>query len=183
MKKLTTLMGVAAVFHLRPQRYGETLGYEREVARMVQKNLSMLGLVAVVTLGGIASADAESMFDPRKTVAVPAESVVYEQVGEGVQLATPWGDRAHGPHGTFGTFVPGFENPFHTHTFAYHGIVIEGVLTNAFEGEENPPELGPGSYWYVPAGAPHANSCVSDTPCRWFLTQDGPFDFFVYEEK
>ncbi len=55
-------------------------------------------------------------------------------------------------------------------------------MTNPFEGEDNPPQMGPGSYWYVPAGAVHATACVSNTPCRFFFTAEEAFDFTVHDE-
>jgi quercetin dioxygenase-like cupin family protein len=65
----------------------------------------------------------------------------------------------------------------HTHSGAYHGVVIKGVMTNPFEGEINPPKLPPGSYWYVPADAVHATACVSNTPCEFYFHADSAFDF------
>lgn len=54
-------------------------------------------------------------------------------------------------------------------------------MTNPFEGEESPPRMGPGSYWYVPAGAVHATACVSDTPCQFYFHAESGFDFTPVE--
>ena len=67
-------------------------------------------------------------------------------------------------HGRFARFEPGLMTPWHTHSGAYHGVVIAGTLTNPFQGEEDPPEMGPGDYWFVPGGANHTTNCVSDEP-------------------
>ena len=96
-------------------------------------------------------------------------------------MAAAYGDRGKGAHGSFGRFPPNFVTPVHTHTGAYHGIVIKGVMTNPFKGEESPPTMEPGSYWYVPAGSEHATACVSNIPCEFYFYADEAFDFHVVE--
>jgi len=59
--------------------------------------------------------------------------------------------------------------------------VISGTMTNPFDGEISPPEMGPGSYWYVPAKSVHATACVSATPCQFYFHADEAFDFHPEE--
>ena len=92
-------------------------------------------------------------------------------------MGSAWGKRMEGKHGTFGQFPGKASSPPHTHTGAYHGVVISGVMTNPFEGETNPKKMGPGSYWFVPAGMEHVTACVSDDPCLFYFHAEGGFDF------
>lgn len=122
-------------------------------------------------------AEAGSKFDPAKSVVLPAEDVAFQAINPAINMGAAWGDRGAGAHGTFGQFPPEFITPFHTHSGAYHGIVLKGVMTNPFEGEKSPPKMAAGSYWYVPANAVHATACVSTTPCAFYFHADKAFDF------
>lgn len=105
------------------------------------------------------------------------ENKVFENVMGPINFADAYGDRATGPHGTFGQFPANFETPEHTHSHSYRAIVLKGQMTNPFDGEENAPIMGPGSYWAVGAGETHSTACVSDTPCEFFMYSDSEFDF------
>ncbi|RMD62729.1 MAG: DUF4437 domain-containing protein, partial [Alphaproteobacteria bacterium] len=98
----------------------------------------------------------QAAFDPDLPVAKPRSEIPFAHINEAIQMGPAWGDRALGAHGTFGKFPANFITPVHTHTHAYHGIVLRGVMTNPFglDGEKNPPRMATGSYWYVPAGVP-----------------------------
>lgn len=109
--------------------------------------------------------------------AVPAASVEYAQIAPFVQMGGAWGDRSKGAHGTFGIFPGGASSPAHTHSGAYHGVVVSGTMINPFEGETSPPEMGAGSYWYVPGGVEHITACVSEEPCMFYFHADSGFDF------
>jgi len=132
---------------------------------------------AILASGCAANATAGGTFDPTANVAMPAATLEFRNVNPAIAMADAYGDRATGAHGTFGTFPAEFITPYHTHTGAYHGVVVEGVMTNPFEGETSPPEMAPGSYWYVPAGAVHATACISKTPCKFYFHADSAFDF------
>lgn len=114
-------------------------------------------------------------------VAIDSERIAFEQIAPFVKMGGAWGNRATGPHGTFGEFPAGASSPQHTHTGAYHGVVVSGVMINPFDGESDPVEMGPGSYWYVPSGTPHVTACVSAEPCRFYFHADGAFDFTPIE--
>ncbi len=132
---------------------------------------------AIAITGCAASATAGGGFDPSANVVRPAETLEFQNINPAIAMAHAYGDRSKGAHGSFGTFPAKFITPMHTHSGAYHGIVIEGTMTNPFAGEETPPQMAPGSYWYVPAGAEHATACVSATPCKFYFYADGSFDF------
>lgn len=138
--------------------------------------LSPLAALALVLLSGCA-AEAESDFDARKEVTLPGWQLDFQNLNPMIKMAAAYGDRGTGAHGSFGSFPPNFTTPFHSHTGAYHGVVIEGVMTNPFAGEETPPTLEPGSYWYVPAESVHATACVSNVPCRFYFHAGQAFDF------
>jgi hypothetical protein len=120
-------------------------------------------------------------FDPMAPVAMPAAQLEYFNLNPAIQMADAYGELTKGAHGTFGKFPGNFDSGLHTHTGAYHGIVLQGVMTNPFEGDKTPPEMVAGSYWYVPAGVEHATACISDEPCAFFFYADGAFDFIPVE--
>lgn len=133
--------------------------------------------LASAALIACTAAQAGSGFDPKRPMATPGEAMAFENINPAIRMATAWGDRGKGAHGTFGRFPANFITPLHTHSGAYHGIVVKGVMTNPFEGEADPPKMGPGSYWYVPAEAAHATACVSAVPCEFYFHAAAAFDF------
>lgn len=116
-------------------------------------------------------------YDKTREVVIPKAELAYRNINPAISMATAYGDRSTGGHGTFGKFPAIFETPFHTHSGAYHGIVLRGVMTNPFKGEANPSKMEPGSYWHVPANSVHATACVSDTPCEFYFHAESGFDF------
>ncbi|MCP5072842.1 MAG: DUF4437 domain-containing protein [Rhodobacteraceae bacterium] len=119
----------------------------------------------------------EGAFDPSAPSVVPAESLSYFNLNEAIQMADAFGALTEGAHGTFGKFPANFDSGAHSHTGAYHAVVLKGDMTNPFGDEANPPVMHAGSYWYVPAGAVHSTACVSATPCEFFFFADSGFDF------
>ena len=139
---------------------------------------------AILAGAGCALADPPA-FDPAKPVFTPADQVPWHDVNPAIRFGDAFGDRATGPQGTFGTFPPNFITPVHVHTNAYHGIVLFGTMTNpmGLKGDPNAAKMGPGSYWYVPAGMPHATACISNTPCMFYMHANKAFDFTVVEKE
>ena len=134
--------------------------------------------LAVTVLTGVLSGAPGALAGPNAgEIALPAEKLKFEKLNPAISMADAYGNRAKGAHGTFGRFPGSFITPWHTHTVTYHGVVIKGTMTNPFKGENNPPQMGPGSYWHVPALSVHATACVSKTPCEFYFYADGPFDF------
>ncbi len=147
--------------------------------RLPRLSITLVSLASATLIAG--AAQAGPGFDPQQTVATPSSELKFENINPAIRMATAWGDKAKGAHGTFGQFPASFITPFHTHSGAYHGIVVEGVMTNPFEGEKEPPKMGPGSYWYVPAEAVHATACVSEAPCEFYFHAASAFDFHPVE--
>ncbi len=139
-----------------------------------------LGALALAVLPSCA-AQAGSEIDTQREVVLPGWQLEFQNINPAIKMAAAYGDRNVGAHGSFGTFPPNFITPLHTHTGAYHGIVIKGVMTNPFKRDESPPTMEPGSYWYVPAGSEHATACVSNVPCDFYFYADQAFDFHVVE--
>ena len=121
-------------------------------------------------------------FDPAREVVIPETAVKFVNINPAIKMGAAYGNRGTGGHGSFGTFPAAFITPFHTHSGAYHGIVIAGTMTNPFKGEKTPLKMGAGSCWYVPAGSVHATACVSETPCRFYFHAASAFDFTPREE-
>jgi hypothetical protein len=141
--------------------------------------------IALISLGTFSLSSeialAGSGFDASKNVATPNADLIFNHINPAIQMAGAYGDMSKGMHGTFGKFPANFNSGFHTHSGAYHGIVIKGVMTNPFGDEQNPPEMVAGSYWYVPAGSVHATACISDEPCEFYFYADTKFDFSPVE--
>lgn len=138
---------------------------------------ALAGLMLGGLLLGACAGGGSPGFDPERTVALPESQLQFANINPAIRMATAWGDKGQGAHGTFGKFPPNFITPMHSHSSAYHGIVLQGVMTNPFEGESDPPKLPAGSYWFVPAGAIHATACVSATPCEFYFHAGQAFDF------
>ncbi len=114
---------------------------------------------------------------PAGAVEKPASAFSFDTITPFLKFSDAYGDRASGAHGTFGMIPAETASPSHIHNAAYHGVVVQGEMTDGFNGEANPPHLGPGSYWYVPARAVHVTACVSKVPCLFYTHSDGKFDF------
>lgn len=98
--------------------------------------------------------------------------------GEIIEAATVEG-MLNGAHGTFIRIPVGEETASHTHTNAYHGIVIKGIVENPVNGDTSPKQLPSGSFWYQPGEQEHITRCSedSDEPCVVFIFQTENFDF------
>ncbi len=150
----------------------------------MMKTVATALIVAGVSVAGAAVGGANAGagdFDPLAPKVLSEKARVFANINPAVKMASAYGDKSHGVHGTFGQFPAKFETPYHTHSAAYHGVVIKGVMTNPFKGDANSPKMGPGSYWYVPASAVHATACVSDTPCEFYFHSKSSFDFHPAE--
>jgi uncharacterized protein DUF4437 len=149
--------------------------------KMTNRIINLTGALALSWTAILASVPAALSETAIGEIALPAEQLVFENLNPAISMADAYGDRSNSAHGTFGRFPGEFLTPVHTHTNAYSGVVINGVMTNPFGGEENPPEMGPGSYWHVPGGSVHATACVSKEPCEFYFHSDGFFDFIPVE--
>jgi len=139
---------------------------------MVKLKTILIAAGAAVAVAGAAYAHKET-----ESKILKEEDKVFVNMFGPVDFADAYGDRATGPHGTFGRFPAGFETPLHTHSHSYRAIVLKGSMTNPFAGEESPPVMEPGSYWSVTGGDAHTTACVSATPCEFFMYGGEDFDF------
>ncbi len=114
-------------------------------------------------------------------IVIPANSIEFQEMAPFVKMGTVAGDMSAGPHGTFGIMAAEDGSPRHTHSGAYHGVVLSGTMVNPFGREANPPEMTAGSYWYVPAGVEHITACVSKVPCLFYFHANEGFDFTPVE--
>lgn len=146
---------------------------------VTQKSVKAIAAISLCAFVTSACAEQNDIvgFDPDKDTATPSAKIVFNKINPAISMGGAYGDMSKGGHGTFGKFPANFITPFHTHTGAYHGVVVAGTMTNPFKGEKNPPKMASGSYWYVPASSEHATACVSDTPCQFYFHAKSAFDF------
>jgi len=152
--------------------------------RLLKRNFAGALVMTVILsataliLGAVGQAEGAN---PESAVAIfkPAEKMEWAGEADGVRTGRGYGDRETGEYGAFVTFPSKFVSPAHSHTNAYHGVVITGIVINpmATESEADPIELGPGSYWFVPAGESHTTACVSESPCTFYTHSSNFFDF------
>jgi len=116
-------------------------------------------------------------------VAMPHGDMEFEEMAPYVQMSTAHGDMEEGAHGTVGKMKADSKTPRHTHSNPYHGVVISGTMVHQFDGEENPPKLTAGSYWYVPADKMHFTTCFPGEECIFYFHADEKFDINEAEEE
>ncbi|MBX2797918.1 MAG: cupin domain-containing protein [Myxococcales bacterium] len=95
----------------------------------------------------------------------------------GPQMATLWGDPATGPHGSLLKFAPGADSGLHTHPHDSTGLVVQGTLVHTYEGQPPGVTMGPGSWYFEPAGVPHVSRCGDAEACIVLVYNPGPFGF------
>jgi len=141
----------------------------------------MIRFTTLAILCGMSVASVAQAESAVENKATPADQRAFFTVSDPIEFAVATGDLQKGPQGTFGRFPGNFSTPEHTHRHAYEAIVISGEMINPFDGDDNPPLMGPGSFWSVAAGAKHATACVSEEPCEFFMFASQGFDFTLAE--
>ncbi len=147
----------------------------------VRMTRTWIALSVAVVIPGACQSLAPSVKDHGGRV-LQAHEVQFEEIAPFVQMGGARGDRSHSAHGTFGLFKAGAASPPHTHSGAYHAVVLSGTMTNPFGDEKNPPEMTRGSYWYVPGGVEHVTACISAEPCLFYFHAEEAFDFTPTEQ-
>jgi quercetin dioxygenase-like cupin family protein len=94
---------------------------------------------------------------------------------KGAQQAVVLGNPQKGAHSSFAKFAGGTELPMHTHTAGSGSIVIAGTMLEGLEGQQ-PKELGPGSYFYIPGELKHTTACKAGADCIIYTDWQGAFD-------
>jgi hypothetical protein len=138
----------------------------------------MLKLIMTLTF----AAAAAPVFSD-EIIALPKGDLPWSTTPEGAEFAALDGDRFAEPYMAMVRLPAGLASPPHVKTANMFGVVMEGTFMHtASTGNAEPGKhLGPGSYYFVPAGLPHVSACVSDVPCVAFLYQDGAFDFNIVQ--
>lgn len=116
-------------------------------------------------------------------VAMPHGEMEFDEMAPYVDMAKAHGEMKEGAHGTMGKMKADSKTPRHTHSNPYHGVVISGAMVHQFDGDENPPKLTAGSYWYVSADTVHFTTCFPGEECVFYIHADEKFDITEAEEK
>lgn len=102
----------------------------------------------------------------------------------GMKAAFVFGDPKTGPVGLLLEVPAGANSGLHSHTSAYHALVLEGAPAHWLPHEANEgEELGAGAYWWQPGGYDHGDRCTSTEPCRAFIYMEGPMDVLPPKAK
>ncbi|MCZ6844621.1 MAG: cupin domain-containing protein [Alphaproteobacteria bacterium] len=110
-------------------------------------------------------------------IAVPADKLNWALFGEGpAQMAVLWGDPASDEYAVLLKLPPGFTPGPHSHTFAYHGVNLQGTWTHIF-GNDDVRSVPAGSYVMQAGGELHNDACAGPDECILFIHQHGPQDF------
>lgn len=147
---------------------------------VVARGLPLALAACLLAVGSVVAQEGTAPPESVPRVLLP-EDHEWTEIVPGIHFAAATGVWAEEAHGKFVRLEPGVATPLHTHTGAYHGVVVAGTVTNPFEGETNPPRMGPGSYWHVPGGAPHVTACVSEEPCLVYTHSDSAWDIAVVD--
>ncbi|MCU9840391.1 DUF4437 domain-containing protein [Ruegeria sp. WL0004] len=100
-----------------------------------------------------------------------------------IELAVLWGNPQEGESAVLLKFPPNFPGGMHTHTYAYHAVVVSGASKHWTEGEsEADARLQlPGDYWYQIGGQVHQDSFPTDAETILYLQFEGPMDTHFVE--
>lgn len=116
---------------------------------------------------------------PQGPLETPAQAVAWQRPfgPQGPEMATVWGDAKLGAHGSLLRFAPGSNSGMHTHPFDSWGVVVEGELHHTYWGQPRGASMGPGSWYFEPAGVPHESVCGPASACVVLVFNPGPFGF------
>jgi uncharacterized RmlC-like cupin family protein len=103
--------------------------------------------------------------------------MTFEDMG-GLKLATITGNPKKGTYVGLLQVPAGFKSPMHMHSGTYEAVEIKGTSSHWSVGEDGSaaPKMVPGSYWTVPAKAPHVSSCEKGEDCLILIWQKSKFD-------
>lgn len=110
---------------------------------------------------------------------VPASAVAWENPfgAQGPSIATLWGDRDQGAHGSLMRFQPAAPAALHVHPHHTWGVVIRGKMTHTVQGSAEGKTLTAGGWWFMPGGVPHVSTCGADEECVVLIHNPGPFGY------
>ncbi|MBY5932045.1 DUF4437 domain-containing protein [Tateyamaria omphalii] len=127
-------------------------------------------------LAALLLAATPALADPA-IILTPTDALNWATTPEGVAFAPLSGDRMTEAYFAMVRLPAGTVSPPHIKSATMFGLMLEGEMTHATPDAVNPPKIGPGAYYEIPANLPHISACVSATPCVTMLYQDGAFDF------
>ena len=111
----------------------------------------------------------------RKVLFAAADKATYKPgPGDGVSMATVWGDPDKGAHGTFTKFEPGFDAGMHTHTNDVWIVGIKGAYL--YKDEAGEKRVGPGDFLRVPGGHKHWSGGDKTEGALFYEEGSGKFD-------
>lgn len=133
--------------------------------------------VAVMPFGAHAQGEAKPAAMKAKAVLRAASELKWVDMpdAKGVQQAVVRGNAQKGAHASFAKIAAGTEIPLHTHTAASRSVVISGTMLEGLEGQE-PKELGPGSYFFIPGDMKHTTACKTGAECVIYTEWSDTFD-------
>lgn len=133
------------------------------------KALTAAAGIAVFTTGASAL--------PKGAETLPSDQLQWrEMIPNAVSFAPARGAWEKGAHAKFARVQPGATVPMHTHSRAYHGVLLSGRLTNLLDSGSTRVELAPGDYWYMADHRAHGHVCTSAEPCLAYTHSDGAWD-------
>jgi quercetin dioxygenase-like cupin family protein len=127
----------------------------------------------------VAAAAISSMAPAQRSEALGRADLRWQEMVPGVSFAPVYGDWNKEGHGKFVRILHGTEVPLHIHNNDYHAVVVAGRMANLFEDGERT-EVGPGDYFYMGAGRPHAHNCISEEPCFFYTYGDESWDIELH---
>lgn len=148
------------------------------------RNPALLLVAVSVGIGSVIATEAtgqEVASGAAVTALIAQEDLAWVEIVPGVDFAAIHGEWTEGAHAKFARFAPHLAVPVHRHTNAYHGVVVQGEVTNPYPGQDAV-VMRPGDYWHVPGGMEHSNACVSDEPCLIFTYGDALWDVEIVED-
>jgi quercetin dioxygenase-like cupin family protein len=122
---------------------------------------------------------------PRLPLETPATEVDWQRPFGllGPEMASVWGDAQHEAHGSLLRFPAAHRSGLHTHPFDSWGVVLEGELTHAYPGRPPGKLLGPGGWYFEPAGMAHESICGERAPCVVLVFNPGRFGFVLEQRE
>jgi mannose-6-phosphate isomerase-like protein (cupin superfamily) len=148
------------------------------------QRISSLAILMVVVSGvgmfGQTPTTPNATSSEKVSVITPAAAIKWVQARPGQDFSVLWGDPRSGAFGRFNRFTAGFEDRPHYHTRDLHAITVAGTVIVQIGGQQ-PVEMSPGSYTFVPGGMVHTHSCKAGAPCVILVQQDGPSDSIPVE--
>ncbi len=136
--------------------------------------------LSLIPASGFFAGQAEKAAKPataKKAVLRVASEMKWVDIpdAKGAQQAVAWGNPQKGAHASFAKFAGGTELPMHTHTAGSRSVVIAGTMLEGLEGQQ-PKELGPGSYFYIPDEVKHTTACKAGAEYIIYTDWQGAFD-------